>query len=145
FDLATAAAAKFVGAYETSEGPDPPPDMLGREDQYRTLHHRLVGRPHGMIVVQGMAGMGKTNLLNVTLKSIEGTPSVVRPARIGRHLATPERPLDLRTLIDLISGESEPETPAGGLPSLVRLEAVLNDMGRTPVVVAVDSAENLLG
>jgi tetratricopeptide (TPR) repeat protein len=145
FDLAAAAAAKFVGAYDTSDGRDPPPDMLGREDQYRTLHNQLVGRPHGMIVVQGMAGMGKTNLLKVTLQSIEGTPPVVRPARIGRHLATPERPLDLRTLIDLISGQSEPETPAGGLSSLVRLEAVLKDMGRTPVVVAVDSAENLLG
>jgi tetratricopeptide (TPR) repeat protein len=145
YDLATAAAAKFGGAYNTSDGPDPPPEMLGREDQYRTLHRHLVDRPRGIVIVQGMAGMGKTNLLNVTLQSIGKTSPLVRPARIGRHLATPERPLDLRTLIDLISGGSGPETLPGGLSSLVRLEAVLKEMGRTPVVVAVDSAESLLG
>ncbi|MEU4240018.1 AAA family ATPase [Actinoplanes sp. NPDC026619] len=127
---------------------DQPPvavtELLGRDEQHRRLHTRLTDGRCGMVLLRGLPGMGKTKLLNVTLRAIETDNRTASDVRIREHLATRERRLDVRTLIDLISGESPTAAPAVGMSSLVRLEAVLKDLRRSPVIVAVDSAENLL-
>lgn len=154
YELATAAADAFRNEYHgPGQGPDPPggpdrssipgTDLLGREDQFRKLRARLSRGPYGMVLVRGLPGMGKTKLVDVTLAGIEVADGA-EPTSVHRYLALPDRSLDLRTLIDMINGEAVPATYAGGMSSLVRLEAVLASLGRTPVIVAVDSAENLL-
>jgi tetratricopeptide (TPR) repeat protein len=119
-------------------------DLLGREDQHRRLRTRLAAGPFGMVMVRGRAGMGKTKLLDVTLQALQNGDVNERSVHIRKHLASRDRRLDVRTLIDLIGGESLPGTAAVSRSPLVRLEAVLDDLGGPPVVVAVDSAENLL-
>lgn len=173
YDLAAAAATRFLGDYadqrRRSDSPARPAptsaasgrslnttavvrgqspvavtELLGRDEQHRRLRTRLTDGRCGMVLLRGLPGMGKTKLLNVTLRSIETDNRTVPEVRIREHLATRERRLDVRTLIDLISGESPPAAPAAGMSSLVRLEAVLKGLRRSPVIVAVDSAENLL-
>ncbi|MCU7730019.1 hypothetical protein ODJ79_40425 [Actinoplanes sp. KI2] len=119
-------------------------DLLGREDQHRRLRTRLATGPFGMVVVRGRPGMGKTKLLDVTLQALQNGDANERSVHIRKYLASRDRRLDVRTLIDLIGGEPLPGRPAVGRSSLARLEAVLDDLGGPPVVVAVDSAESLL-
>ncbi|MET8463445.1 hypothetical protein [Micromonospora zamorensis] len=171
FELAAAAAARLLSEYGHALAPARPADarpsgqhqvldgqragqsgdlgvaaadLLGREDQHRRLRTRLATGPFGMVLVRGRPGMGKTKLLDVTLQALQSGDVTERSLHIRKYLASRDRRLDVRTLIDLIGGEPLPGKPAAGRSSLVRLEAVLDDLGGPPVVVAVDSAESLL-
>ncbi|MET8150918.1 hypothetical protein ACIBSW_00890 [Actinoplanes sp. NPDC049668] len=172
FELAAAAAARLLSEYGNALSPARPADagpssqqaeapgdqspgqsgdpgvttadLLGREEQHRRLRTRLAVGPFGMVVVRGRPGMGKTKLLDVTLRALQNGDVDERSVHIRKYLASRHRRLDVRTLIDLIGGEPLPGRPAVGRSSLVRLEAVLDDLGGPPVVVAVDSAESLL-
>ncbi|MFD6712517.1 hypothetical protein ACFXA2_04755 [Micromonospora chalcea] len=169
FELAAAAAKRLVSEFDHALGParraDASPqrhapggrstgqpgdpfvataDLLGREAQHRRLRSRLAGGPFGIVVVRGRPGMGKTKLLDVTLRALQNGDVNERSVHIRKYLASRDRRLDVRTLIDLIGGEPLPGRPAVGRSPLVRLEAVLDDLGGPPVVVAVDSAESLL-
>lgn len=148
YRLAVAAVHAFEeghGAFEEPVPPQPPPGtkpvIVDRFFEQEALHDRLAHGPHGVMSVQGGPGVGKSKLVDVVLDSLDTPAGSQQPLRVCRWQATTHRPLNLRTLVELISGELAPDT---GGSALVQLEAELERRGDSPVIVAVEYAENLL-
>jgi tetratricopeptide (TPR) repeat protein len=115
--------------------------LLDRENDRRDLHTRLTAGPWGIIVVSGPPGVGKSALVDAVLKDVEGREG----HRIYRHEAVPGIPLDIRTLIDDLTGDGASSGSAGpGKTSLARLESVLGAHQQTAVTIVIECAENLV-
>lgn len=112
-----------------------------RKVERRDLRDRLVAGSRGVSILRGIRGVGKTKLLDVVLHDVASADA---SPRVLRHDANSVTGLDVGTLIDYLDGTPEGTGPRPGRSSLVRLENVLHRLGDSPVVVAVDSAENLL-
>lgn len=115
--------------------------IVDRDGPLRVLQSRLADGPGGVTVLRGARGVGKTKLMNVVLCRLTGR-SAARSPHVHRHNADRITGLNTETLVDYV-------TNSAGLPhrngsALVRLEAALKSLGDSPVVIAVDSAENLL-
>jgi tetratricopeptide (TPR) repeat protein len=97
-------------------------------------------------VLHGLRGVGKTAFVDSVLTGLSGEQTNWPHQRIHKHDVDPIVPLDLPAFVDLVAGGPDSATPSrqGGSP-LVRLEAELRRLGEKRVVVAIDSAENLLG
>lgn len=141
YNLAAAAAERYREQFVGTTSSDVPPTTGRREiiDRYfeqEALTDRLTYGPHGVLSVQGRSGVGKSKLVDTVITTLGPNVRSVR-----RH-ATPDYSFDVPTLIELISGE--PASVDGGPgAALVRLEAVLMK-ARDPVVVAIESAEQLV-
>ncbi|MCP3785264.1 hypothetical protein NLX85_18015 [Micromonospora sp. A3M-1-15] len=141
YNLAAAAAERYCEQFGGTTSSGVPPTTGRREiiDRYfeqELLTHQLTYGPHGVLPVQGLSGVGKSKLVDTVITTLGPTVRSVR-----RH-ATPDYRFDVPTLIELISGE--PASVAGGPgAALVRLEAVLRK-ARDPVVIAIESAEQLV-
>ncbi|CCH31755.1 tetratricopeptide repeat protein [Actinosynnema sp. NPDC047251] len=159
FHLAATAAEAYQRTLGRAERVEPavPPSALGssnrelpgplvdRKSDLLALRTRLSDGPWGVTVLRGLRGIGKTKLLDVALDGAPARDLGRFPARICRHETDAVARLDTGTLIDYVEGTSEAlPAPQYGRSSLVRLEATLRRLGESPVVVAVDSAENLL-
>jgi tetratricopeptide (TPR) repeat protein len=120
-------------------------DLVDRKDDVRNLSTRLTGGPWGVVLVTGDRGIGKTKLVDAVLADLPGkTAQGIRP-RIHCHDLRAADRLDVTRLIDYVQGDDDPTAPRKpGRSSLVRLESTLRTLGDSPVVVAVDSAEELL-
>ncbi|MBM7774709.1 tetratricopeptide (TPR) repeat protein [Actinokineospora baliensis] len=121
-----------------------PEDSFGIRDrriERQDLRNRLVAGGRGISVLSGIRGVGKTKLLDVVLQDLDSDGA---PMRVVRHDANTVTGLDLGTLIDHLDGGVTAAGSRTGRSSLARLEDVLVRLGDSPVVVAVDSAENLL-
>lgn len=115
------------------------PELVDREDVLGQLRTRLMRGPGGVLVVRGQPGIGKTALVDAVLRELaNGT------TRVHQHTVNPLIQLDAGTLTDYIAGDSDPTTGQTGGSSLAGLEAVLQRLGDRRVVVALDSAENLI-
>lgn len=119
-----------------------PGSPVDRKDELLALRARLTNGPWGVVMLRGPRGVGKTTLVDVTLDDLKAGST---PPRIYRHNMHPATHLDARTLTDYVAGETDATAPFRyrGSP-LVRLEAALQRLGDSRIVVAVDSAENLV-
>jgi tetratricopeptide (TPR) repeat protein/acylphosphatase len=118
--------------------------IIDRESERSALLGRLVDGPFGAVVVNGLAGIGKSKVLGAVLDQMADDPRVASFARVRRRTVDAAIRLDLKTFIDLLDDGTVDATSARGKASLARLEAVLTRLGDRQVVLAVDAAENLL-
>ncbi|SNY36950.1 hypothetical protein [Paractinoplanes atraurantiacus] len=145
YDLAVAAAKGFTEIQKKRKDsiprmPAPASDtaetkIIDRFFEREALTDRLAYGPHGVVSVEGERGVGKSKLIDVAIRSVPAKAGVERAPR-RYHV----RHLDVRTLVELIGGPAQ----EGSGSALVQLESVLDRLGDTPVVVAVEYAENLL-
>lgn len=121
--------------------------LVDRRGERTKLWTTLTSRSGGVVTLGGTRGIGKTALVNNVLGELSEETGDWAPSRIRAYEVNAATPLDVRTLVDCVTGEFEPESPAlsrrAGSP-LVRLEWELQRLGDTRVVVSIDSAENLL-
>jgi tetratricopeptide (TPR) repeat protein len=158
FDLAASAAGLYLRNYPATPSartvretpaPNAPKRRRGgrrawpiidRDPQQSRLRERLTGGQCGAVVMNGLAGMGKTKILDAVLDPIEDDSRF----RVRRRTVDATTRLDLKTFIDLIEGGIPGTADGRGQASLARLEAVLSGLGDRQVILAVDAAENLL-
>jgi hypothetical protein len=128
--------------------PRPTSPLLDREPAREALRARLTDGPAGMVVLRGDEGVGKTLLVEEVLRGL----GPHRP-RICRHEAFSGIPFDVRTLTDDLADPGRPVGPAARpahqdeevyRSSVARFEAALHALGEEPVVIVVESAENLI-
>jgi len=158
-DLATSAAEAYVREYRPAAAHEvvlPSADrarqrsgrqalpIIDRETEQSALRGRLADGPFGAVVVNGLAGVGKSKLLDTVLDQMPDDPRVGPSALVVRRTVDAATRLDLKTFIDLLDDGTADPTSARGRASLARLEAVLNGIGDRQVILAVDAAENLL-
>ncbi|GID29953.1 tetratricopeptide repeat protein [Paractinoplanes brasiliensis] len=146
YDLAMAAAKSFTEIQNERKGSVPGTPSTGlqiidRFHEREALADRLTYGPYGVVSVEGERGVGKTKLIDVVIGSLSAKSGNEHPPRVHRLRATADRRLDLRTLVELISGGEEPARRGS---ELVLLESALDRLKDTPVVVTVENAENLL-
>jgi len=121
--------------------------LVDRRGERAKLWTTLTSGSGGVVTLGGTRGIGKTALVNSVLGELSEETGDWAPSRIRAYEVNAATPLDVRTLVDCVTGEFEPESAVlsrcGGSP-LVRLESELQRLGDTRVVVSIDSAENLL-
>ncbi|WP_229076589.1 hypothetical protein [Actinoplanes sp. DH11] len=158
YDLAAAAAEaarrKLPGAGSGESRPPPPAaarqdnrrrrstTIINRESERGTLRHRLTEGPFGAVVINGLAGIGKSEVLHTVLDDMESA-GAADPARVYRQVLDVATRLDLKSFIDGLEGREASLTEPGH-SSLTRLERVLDELGGRRVIVALDAAHNLL-
>jgi tetratricopeptide (TPR) repeat protein len=135
-DVAAAMTSPAMRAKST------PPKLVDREDVLEMLRTRLTSGSGGVVVVRGPGGIGKTALVDTVLHHLANADGTMR---VHHHTVDATIRLDAGILIDYISGESDFATGHTGGSSLAGLEAVLQRLGDSRVVVVLDSAENLVG
>jgi tetratricopeptide (TPR) repeat protein len=122
--------------------------LLDREHARGELHQRLTQGPSGMIIVKGDEGVGKSLLVDEVLQDLDQ-----HGVRVHRHEAFRGIPFDVRTLTDDLMGPGQPDRPGAGpasqdeeffRSSVARLEGAMLALGDTPVVIVIESAENLV-
>jgi tetratricopeptide (TPR) repeat protein len=119
-----------------------PTSLVNRTEEMKALRKKLVGGPGGVVVLRGTRGVGKTALVEAALTKLKARRS---PPRVHRHVVTTAMHLDARTLIGYVVGETDTSPPFRQRgSSLVQLEAALRGLGNSRVVIALDSAENLV-
>jgi tetratricopeptide (TPR) repeat protein len=121
--------------------------LVNRRGERTKLWTSLTSGSGGVVTLGGTRGVGKTALVNNVLGGLAEETGDWAPSLIRAYEVNAATPLDVRTLVDCVTGEFEPEAPAlprrGGSP-LVRLESELQRLGDSRIVVSIDSAENLL-
>ncbi|WP_104113326.1 AAA family ATPase [Micromonospora chalcea] len=157
YDLAAAAAeaARRKLPAVQSEQSRPPPaaarrdnrrrhgtTIINRESERVALHHRLTEGPFGAVVISGLAGIGKSEVLHAVLDDMQGA-GAAGPAHVYRQVVDAATRLDLKSFMDGLEGREAPPTERGH-SSLARLERVLDELGGRRVIVALDAAHNLL-
>jgi tetratricopeptide (TPR) repeat protein len=157
YELATAAAeaARRELPAAGSEQARPPPvasrrdnrrrlstTIINRQSEQAALRHRLTEGPFGAVVINGLAGIGKSEVLHTVLDDMEAA-GAVDPAWVYRQVVDVATRLDLKSFMDGLEGREAPPTERGH-SSLARLERVLDDLGGRRVIVALDAAHNLL-
>ena len=88
-------------------------DSLGMEEQTALRLRKLILRPHGMLLVTGPTGSGKTSTLYAMLREIDAR---------SRNIMTLEDPIEYR-FEDVIQGQTNPKagfTFAQGLRAMLR-------------------------
>jgi len=154
--LAALAASAYLRAHQarnqvtlvsipTVSGRDGVPRLVGRDGERRGLLTRLTSGSGGVLTLRGARGVGKTALVKNVLKDLSEETADWAPSRVHAHDLHPAASLDVKTLADYVAGAPE-DTAHRWHPgsSLVRLEAELRRLGRSRVLVSIDSAENLL-
>jgi tetratricopeptide (TPR) repeat protein len=116
--------------------------MINRETEQAALRRRLTTGPFGAVVLHGLAGIGKSQVLDVVLDSLRDSDAAT-PTRVYQRVVDAATRLDLKTFIDALEGRAT-SCAAPGQASLARLESVLGGLGDRPVTLALDGAENLL-
>lgn len=115
--------------------------MVNHEEPLRDLRRRLASGPWGVVVVTGPRGVGKSRLVDAALSGFANASD----RRAYWHEAVAGTAFDVKTLLDDVEGASAPGTRLRtGESALARLEAALEEVGDTPVVIVVDHAERLL-
>jgi tetratricopeptide (TPR) repeat protein len=118
--------------------------IIDREAERSALRGRLADGPFGVVVVNGLAGVGKSKVLDTVLDQMLDDSRAGSPALVVRRTVDAATRLDLKTFIDLLDDGTVDPARVRGNASLARLEAVLSGLGDRPVILAVDAAENLL-
>ncbi|MFD5823862.1 AAA family ATPase [Lentzea sp. NPDC060358] len=137
-EFASKAQASIRPAVDRT-GSTPDDGMVDRKEDVAGLHARLTNGPGGVAILRGAQGIGKTRLVNAVLTRLKGyTP------HIHRHTANPITKLDTGTLVDYVAASAGQSAQNQQGSAFVRLEVALKALGDAPVVIAVDSAENLL-
>ena len=119
--------------------------MLDHDPERQRLRSLLGGTGHGVVVVNGPDGVGKSMLVRTVLADLRLDPVIGPELRVWKHEVVPGARFDVKTLIDDIAGGSEPAAAIRfGESSLTRLAATLEAVGDRRVVVVVEAAHNLL-
>jgi tetratricopeptide (TPR) repeat protein len=121
--------------------------LVDRRGERTKLWTTLTSGSGGVVTLSGTRGIGKTALVNNVLGELSEETGDWAPSLIRAYEVNVATPLDVRTLVDCVIGEFDPESPTlpqRGRSPLVRLESELQRLGDTRVVVSIDSAENLL-
>ncbi|MBG0568850.1 ATP-binding protein [Actinoplanes aureus] len=116
--------------------------MIDRKSESTTLRRRLTTGPFGAVVLNGLAGIGKSQVLDHVLDDIRDA-GPTGSTRVYQQLVDATTRLDLKAFLDALEDRETPST-GPGQASMARLESVLAKLGRQPVIVALDGAENLL-
>ncbi|MEV6648768.1 tetratricopeptide repeat protein [Amycolatopsis sp. NPDC051371] len=136
-----------VAAGSTPAPAVPTTPLVDRRGERTKLWTSLTSESGGIVTLNGTRGIGKTALVNSVLKELSDETGYWAPSQVRAYEVTAAAPLDVQTLVDCVVGEPETVRPSPhrrrGSP-LVRLEAELRRLGRSRVVVSIDSAENLL-
>jgi tetratricopeptide (TPR) repeat protein len=155
FHIAALAAEKYLQSAPPRKSIDVPkttaspamrsrrtsPELVDREDELPVLRRRLTSGPGGVVMVRGQRGIGKTALVDAVLDQLRNADAAIR---IHRHTVDAISRLDAGVLIDYIAGEHDPAISHTGVSSLAGLEAALQRLGDSRVVIVLDSAENLI-
>lgn len=115
-------------------------EQLGIDGRTREILHDLIERPHGMILVTGPTGSGKTSTLYTAIKRLN-TP--------GRNIMTIEDPVEIR-LRGVRQIQANPEigmTFAGALRSILRQDPDIVLVGeiRDPETALIATQASLTG
>lgn len=132
-------------AIPTVIGRDHLPPLVDRHGERRKLWTRLASGSGGVVMLRGTRGVGKTALVKDVLSGLSTETAEWAPSRVHALELNPVASLDVNVLADYVAGAND-EPARRWFPgsSLVRLESELKRLGHSPVVVSIDSAENLL-
>ncbi|MDX8145006.1 tetratricopeptide repeat protein [Lentzea sp. BCCO 10_0061] len=117
--------------------------LVDRHEDLLGLRTRLTNGPWGVTMLNGSRGIGKTKLVHAALDAVEAGVRTPQRPRVHRHVVDMAGKLDAKTLVDYLQDNPPEHEPTDG-SALVRLQVTLKSLGDVPVVIAVDSAENLL-
>ncbi|MFB9687906.1 tetratricopeptide repeat protein [Amycolatopsis plumensis] len=117
------------------------PGMLDREGEVERLHALLSEEKAGVVTVVGVAGIGKSTLVEAVLKDLERTTP--RPV-VFRHTAAPDSRFDVRQLIADIRGRNVSSIVFGeDAAPLGALAAALENATRERIIIVIDDAQHL--
>ncbi|MGW3346423.1 hypothetical protein ACWDA3_24190 [Nonomuraea rubra] len=118
---------------------DPYETLVDQKDVVQKLKDRLLSGIGGVVIVQGVPGVGKTKLVDAVRKDLKQQKGI---RRVVWHDALPKEPLKLEVLIRDIEGGSSLRSMAGH--PLAHLHMALEEFAADHVVIIIDCAEELL-